>query len=263
MADLLTPNYGWTLPQVGSDASVWGTTLNDDLNLIDAQVFSNEGAGVGVGFVTMFAGATPPTNWLLCNGASYNTSTYAALFAVLGYTYGGSGVNFNVPNLQARFALGAGGTGGIAVGAVGGASSQTLLATNLPSHSHTITDVQHSHGITQTAHTHPDGTHSHAATGSQDPHNHTIPGSVGFGIGPNTPPSPIMNEGATPTSTAQPNVYVNVAASGANIGAANANLSVNAAGTGLATTNATGGSPPTPVATMPPFIGINFIIRAV
>ena len=70
MADTLTPNYGWVQPAVGGDAQVWGTKINDDLSLIDAQVYANEQSGVQVGTVVMFAGATAPINWLICNGAS-------------------------------------------------------------------------------------------------------------------------------------------------------------------------------------------------
>lgn len=36
---------------------------------------------------------------LLCDGSSYSTTAYPALFAAIGYTYGGSGTSFNVPTL--------------------------------------------------------------------------------------------------------------------------------------------------------------------
>lgn len=44
-----------------------------------------------IGVVRSFAGTTIPDGWLACNGASLSTTTYADLFAVIGYTYGGSG----------------------------------------------------------------------------------------------------------------------------------------------------------------------------
>lgn len=51
------------------------------------------------GMITPYGGVGAPSGWLLCNGTSYSTSTYSNLFGVVGYTYGGSGSSFNVPNL--------------------------------------------------------------------------------------------------------------------------------------------------------------------
>lgn len=259
MADTLTTNYQWVKPEIAASAATWGDKLNADLDQIDATVFANQQAGVQVGFISMFAGATPPNNWMICNGASLATASYATLFSAIGYTYGGSGANFNLPNLQARFALGAGGSGGVALAATGGAASTVLSAAQLAAHSHPIVDIPHTHGVTQTPHAHPDGLHSHNATGSQAPHNHTVPGSFGFGVGGSAPPNPLMNEGSVPTSNAQPPITVTVAPASSNIGPQNANVSVNSAGTGLTTTGPTGSGQPVP--TMPPFLGINFIIR--
>jgi len=41
--------------------------------------------------------------WILANGASLSTSAYPELFAAIGYTYGGAGANFNIPNMQNRY----------------------------------------------------------------------------------------------------------------------------------------------------------------
>ena len=46
---------------------------------------------------------TEKTGWLLCDGASYSTTDYPELFAVIGYTFGGSEGNFNVPNYKGKF----------------------------------------------------------------------------------------------------------------------------------------------------------------
>lgn len=46
---------------------------------------------------------TEKEGWLLCDGASYSTTDYPDLFAVIGYTFGGSENNFNVPNYKGKF----------------------------------------------------------------------------------------------------------------------------------------------------------------
>jgi microcystin-dependent protein len=63
-------------------------------------------AGTPAGTVIWFAANSAPTGYLAANGASVSTSTYAALFAVIGYTYGGAGAAFNLPDLRGTFIRG-------------------------------------------------------------------------------------------------------------------------------------------------------------
>lgn len=71
--------------------------------------------------ITMFGGGTAPAGFLMCDGASYPTATYPELFAKIGYAYGGSGANFNVPNFKQRFPLGKADSGtGANMGDTGG-----------------------------------------------------------------------------------------------------------------------------------------------
>jgi phage-related tail fiber protein len=58
------------------------------------------------GTVMFFAASTAPSGWIKCNGASLSTTIYAALFAATGYTFGGSGASFNVPDLRGEFIRG-------------------------------------------------------------------------------------------------------------------------------------------------------------
>ena len=60
---------------------------------------------IPTGIVQAFAGSTTPTGWLLCDGSTVDRTLYAALFAVIGTTYGtGDGsTTFNLPNLTDKF----------------------------------------------------------------------------------------------------------------------------------------------------------------
>jgi hypothetical protein len=52
------------------------------------------------GMIMPYGGDTPPEGWLLCNGITISTTTYSALFGVVGYRYGGSGNLFAVPDMR-------------------------------------------------------------------------------------------------------------------------------------------------------------------
>jgi microcystin-dependent protein len=58
------------------------------------------------GAVISYAGNSVPTGYLKCDGTQYSTTTYAALFAVIGYTYGGTGSLFSMPNLVSKYIQG-------------------------------------------------------------------------------------------------------------------------------------------------------------
>ena len=47
-----------------------------------------------------------PSGFLFCNGAAVSRTTYPSLFAALGYTYGGSGDTFRLPDLRGEFIRG-------------------------------------------------------------------------------------------------------------------------------------------------------------
>jgi phage-related tail fiber protein len=63
-------------------------------------------SGSPTGSVLYIAGASTPDGYLKANGASLNTASYVALFAVVGYTFGGSGSSFNLPDLRGEFVRG-------------------------------------------------------------------------------------------------------------------------------------------------------------
>lgn len=55
------------------------------------------------GTVIYYAASSAPTGYLKANGASLSTTTYATLFAAIGYTFGGSGSSFTLPDLRGQF----------------------------------------------------------------------------------------------------------------------------------------------------------------
>jgi microcystin-dependent protein len=255
LVETVTKNYNWTKPEIQHSPATWGSFINNGLDSIDSVVFSNQQGLVPVGGGSLWFTATPPANWLICNGQSLDTTTYAGLFAVFGYTYGGSGANFNLPNLTDRFPIGAGSN---ALGAAGGAATVTLDGSMIPPHAHPITDVQHNHSAYQNAHSHSvyQDAHSHGA--SQDAHNHTVGGTLPSpGAGAASGSGAAVGTGTT--STAQPGVHIDTQQPVVHADTQQPGVGVNASGTGLSTTQNAGGG--AAHENRPPFLGINFIIR--
>lgn len=98
------------------------------------------------GAIIAFAGTVAPAGWLLCDGSTVSRTTYAALFAAIGTTYGvGNGTTtFGLPNLKGRVVIArdAAQTEFDVLGETGGA--KTIAEASLPGHTHTIS---HTHGM--------------------------------------------------------------------------------------------------------------------
>ena len=94
--------------------------------------------GVPTGVINMWSTASAPSGFLLCDGTAVNRITYAALFAVIGTTFGvGDGsTTFNVPNYTNRMPY------GTTLAATGGSADAVVV-----SHTHvaTVTDPGHNH----------------------------------------------------------------------------------------------------------------------
>lgn len=119
--------------------------------------------GAPAGSVMPFAGTVEPAGWVFAAGQAISRTTFAALFAAIGTTYGaGDGsTTFNVPDLRGRVTAGRdnmGGTaanrltnqsGGVAgtLAATGGSETHTLTTPQIPAHNHTATDSGHQHGV--------------------------------------------------------------------------------------------------------------------
>jgi microcystin-dependent protein len=114
------------------------------------------GGDIPVGGIIDFAGSVAPAGWLLCNGQSVTVAAYGNLHTAIGYTFGGSGASFNVPDLGGRVTAGkettvggvrltAAGAGiiGSTLGAVGGAQTHTLTEAQTTSHTHGLNTHDH------------------------------------------------------------------------------------------------------------------------
>jgi microcystin-dependent protein len=99
---------------------------------------------VPTGAILPFAGSVAPSGWVWALGTAVSRTTYAALFAVIGTTYGaGDGsTTFNLPDLQGRVIAGYGSSGRLTtagsgvneatLGSAGGAQNKTIGQPNLP-----------------------------------------------------------------------------------------------------------------------------------
>lgn len=137
------PLVSWTTPRTWADeelvtAALLNTHVRDNLSHLNEMKSP-------VGAIAIYAGASAPTGWLLCDGSAVSRTTYADLFALIGTTYGvGNGSStFNVPDLRGRFLLGKDNMGGTSANRVNateadnlgqgsGAETHTLITNELP-----------------------------------------------------------------------------------------------------------------------------------
>jgi len=89
---------------------------------------------VPVGAMMMWYTSTPPDGWLICDGTSFNATTYPALNTVLGGNV--------LPDLIGRFALGSGERNegsNHPLTSTGGIETVLLNEQNIPAHTHDVT----------------------------------------------------------------------------------------------------------------------------
>lgn len=97
-----------------------------------------------IGQIMLFAGPFEPQGWAYCNGQSLRITQNAALYSLLGTSFGGDGVStFNLPDLRGRVPVHSGASQGpgqpsYSLGQKGGSTSVNLTTAQLPSHSHNL-----------------------------------------------------------------------------------------------------------------------------
>jgi microcystin-dependent protein len=130
-------------PTTGDNTTKVATT-----SFVNSSITANP--SVLTGTIQMWPTTSAPSGYLLCNGTAVSRSTYSALYAVIGTTFGsGDGsTTFNLPNYADKMPIGAG-TIAASIGATGGSATTTLSTANLPAHTHanTLTDPGHFHTV--------------------------------------------------------------------------------------------------------------------
>ena len=115
-----------------------------------------DAAPIGAG-MDYWAETLPSANWMFAYGQAISRTTYAALFALFGTTYGtGDGsTTFNLPDKRGRVSAGQDDMGGTSanrltapsttgsingdtLGATGGEEAHTLTTAEIPAHNHTV-----------------------------------------------------------------------------------------------------------------------------
>lgn len=96
-----------------------------------------------LGMLALFGFNFQPSGWTYCNGQLISISQNSALFALLGTTFGGDGINtFALPDLRGRIPVGMGTGPGLSnyqMGQMAGSENVTLLSTQMPQHNHIMT----------------------------------------------------------------------------------------------------------------------------
>lgn len=261
-----TGSFAATLAASGVSAGTYGGASSVPTVVVDAKgritsISVNQVVAIPyIGTIQAIAYNFAPAGWLLCQGQTVSTSTYAALFTLLGTTYGGDGITtFGIPDLRGRVPIGVGSGPGLTVIAradKAGANSVTVNSTgtapvtlataNLPAHNHTATvDIS----AVTVAPILTVGTNTASGNGT------IVSGNKGLNVGPGG-----INAGAA-------NIFLNAStnpASPQNLGGLTATLGGTATSTiannGSGTTYNAAVTASGTAATMTPYLGLNFII---
>ena len=175
------------------------TNIQGDITDIQSEITDVNAAiseTMPIGSMIMYPiPAAPSSKWMLCEGQFLNKNTYADLFDVIGYNFGGFGTTFKLPDVRGKFLAGfdSASPDYSVAGQGAGSDSITLAKSNIPPHTHgpgtlsgtTDTEPNHEHQILRgqgavgsgtadrfdatdvdsgTENTQPAGAHSHAVT---------------------------------------------------------------------------------------------------
>ena len=157
-------------------------TNTADIATNTADIATNTGAIAGItevptGTLLAYATGTAPTGFLNCDGAAVSETTFADLFALIGYTYGNpGGGNFNLPDMRGRMPIGVGtlAPDTYTLAGTGGTPTHVLTEAELAAHDHTVGTLVN--GNQSASHDHNAG--QLASNNQSASHRHTLPNHV-------------------------------------------------------------------------------------
>ena len=151
-----------------------------------------------VGEIRMFAGTFAPSGWAFCDGQLLAIYENNALFSLLGTNYGGDGqTTFGLPDLRGRMPMHAGYGPGLSPRRLAekiGSEEVTLIASQLPSHTHRLrrssTRADATSPVGHSLASSASGDHQFAAPGAAlvDMHSSAVASTGGGQAHPNLPP---------------------------------------------------------------------------
>jgi hypothetical protein len=122
-----------TATRLQTPRTINGVAFDGTQNIVVEANDPNSGAPVGS--ILYYPVSTMPVGWMICNGASLSTTTFSLLFSKIGYSYGGSGDTFRLPDLRGEFIRSWDGGRGVDAGRTVGSAQGDLFK----SHNHPLT----------------------------------------------------------------------------------------------------------------------------
>lgn len=153
--DVDNPSYAFAISEDSQD----NLTISKEGHVqtsgnMNARSFNDLTGNISpVGSISMFAGATAPSGWLICDGSELDADAkYDALNTVLDGTYG-FGSRSYLPNFQGRMPYGANSSTGHYLAQTGGNSN--ISTSHLPNHTHSTNSTgNHNHSVNDPGHNH-------------------------------------------------------------------------------------------------------------
>jgi len=135
---------------VDGSAAIAGTKISPDFgsqNITTTGTVSGTGT-VPAGTLLPYGGSSAPTGYLLAYGQAVSRTTYSALFAVVGTSFGegDSSTTFNVPDMRGRIIGGLDNLGGSSANRVVAAAADTIGGA-VGAETHTISEAELPAGV--------------------------------------------------------------------------------------------------------------------